>query len=160
MKYPPLVIRSKEVAARAAAIISNLDHDDLHEVIIRPYKKDRSVAQNSLLWKWTTVIAEEMGETKEDVHERNKERFLVPIYERDDADYAAMIEAVRSVHRQGMKADAEAMRKQIVKLTSTTTASVKQFTEFLTEIERDAMKYAIRLPHPDDIYELAMRRAA
>jgi hypothetical protein len=108
------------------------------------------------MWLWNTIIGAELGESKEDVHERNKRRFLVPIYERDDPEYAAMIEAVREVHRHGMKAQAETMAKKITVLTSTTKATVDQLTEFLNEIERDAASLGIMLPRPDDVYREAM----
>lgn len=156
-----LILRSPEIANRAGEILTTLARgDELHEVVIRPYKKDRSVAQNSLLWRWNTIIGSELGESKEEIHERNKERFLVPIYERDDLDYAAMIEAVRSVYRQGLQQDALFLRKRIVALTSTTKATTAQMAEFLTEIERDASRLGIILPRPDDVYLEALGRAA
>lgn len=158
-----LVIRSPEIANRACEILRRLPSSEhVFEVVIRPHKKDRSVAQNALLWSWNTIIAAELGETKEAVHERNKERFLVPIYERDNLEYAEMIEAVRRVYRSGAKHDALALKSHIVRMTSTTTATVAQFTEFLTEIERDAASLGIVLPRPEDLYyeALGSRRAA
>lgn len=155
-----LTITSAAVAARACAIIQGLPMDEVHEVVIRPWKQDRSEAQNRLLWVFLTTIGNELGETKDAMHERYKERFLVPIFERDDAEYAAMIEAVRQVHRAGMKAEAKAMKKQIISLTSTTRANVAQMAEYLNDIERDAESMAIRLQHPEDIYHEAMGRAA
>jgi hypothetical protein len=151
-----LVVRSKEVAARAAEIIKSLPLDDLHEVCIRPHKKDRSAAQNSLLWSWLTIIGAELGESKDAMHERYKEKFLVPIYERDNPDYAETIEAVRNVYRLGAKQEAMKLRTRIILLTSTTTATVAQMTEYLTEIDRHAASLGIRLPRPDDIYDVAM----
>ena len=156
-----LILRSPEIANRAGEILSTLVRgDELHEVLIRPHKKERSVAQNSILWLWNTILGAELGESKEEIHERNKERFLVPIYERDDLDYAAMIEAVRNVYRQGLQQDALFLRKRIVALTSTTKATTAQMAEFLTEIERDAHRLGIILPRPEDLYQISMGRAA
>lgn len=126
------------------------------DVIIQKHTDNRSAAQQGLQWLWYTFIAGETGETKEEVHERYKERFLVPIYERDDTQYAEMIESVRSVHRGGMKKEAAAMKNEIVKLTSTTKANVQQMGEYLTEIERDNMGNGIYLPRPEDRYRDAM----
>jgi hypothetical protein len=147
-----IIIKDKQTKDRACRIINDLDVDGNTEVVIRKHKMTRSAAQNSLLWKWYTVIALELGESKEEVHERYKGRFLVPIYERDDSAYAEMIEAVREVWRAGKKKDADILFKQIVKLTSTTTASVKQKAEYLNDIDADARSIGIRLPYPEDIY--------
>lgn len=151
-----LVLRTPEIAERAAEIMRGLaGGNELHEVAIRPYHKDRSTAQNSLYWKWLTVLGSELGESKDALHDRYKERFLVHIYERDDAEYAAMLESVRAIYRNGMKQDAVKLGKQIVRLTSTTTATVPQMTEYLTEIDSHAASLGIVLPRHDDDYREA-----
>jgi hypothetical protein len=156
-----LVIRTPEIAARAIEIVGRLHLcDELHEVIIREHKKDRTAAQHSLYWLWLTIIASELGETKDAIHLRYKKKYLVHIYERDDADYAAMIEAVRAVHRAGMKKESAAMERKIVELTSTTTANVAQFSEYLADIEKNASSLGIRLPHPEDVYRISMGGSA
>lgn len=155
-KRHPLTINSEEVRARALVIIECLPLDPVHEVIIREKKRDRSGAQNNLYWKWLSIIGRDLGETEDDLHYRYKKKFLVGIYERDDEDYRAMIQAVRAVHTQGMKTEAVAMQKQIVAMTSTTTASVDQFTEYLNKIELDVAPLGIRLPNRDDLFYEAM----
>ena len=70
--------------------------------------------------------------------------------------FAAMIKSVRNVHTLGYKAESKAMASQIVKMTSTTGATTKQFTEYLKEIERDMIGKGIVLPHPEDRYYSAM----
>jgi len=152
------IIRTESDRNRAVEIVSRLNLDKPQEVEIREWKKNRSAAQNSLLWKWLTVIAAELGESKEDVHERCKERFLVPILRRDDPDFAAMIGSVNAVHAQGMKAEALALKREIVRLTSTTQMNVHQFTEYLNDIELDARNLGIILPHPEDLYNDALGR--
>jgi hypothetical protein len=155
-KRPPITISTEEIRARALVIIECLPLTPVHEVIIREKKRDRSSAQNSLLWVWYGVISKDLGETEDDLHYRYKKKFLVAIYERDDDDYRAMIQAVREVYTEGKKTQARAMEKQIVKLTSTTTASVEQFTEYLNKIEQDVAPLGIRLPNRDDLYFEAM----
>lgn len=145
-----IIIHIEEHRARAIEIIKSLPLEPVHEVDIREHKKDRSLEQNSLLWKWYTIIANELGESKEEVHERYKDRFLVNIFERDDPDYAEMVKTLRDVYRQGMQKEALHLRKQIVALTSTTHASVAQMSEYLQNIENHAMSLAIRLPHIED----------
>lgn len=142
-----IIISSEELRDRAVAIIAALPLTPVHEVVIRDHKKDRSTEQNSLYWRWLTVIGNALGESKEDVHERYKGKFLTHIYERDDIDYANMIQSLRLIYSQGMKVEAVALRKQIVALTSTTTATVPQMTEYLESIERDVSSLGIRLPY-------------
>ena len=154
MKSHKLIINSAEVKTRALYLIGNLDIEKPREVIIREHKADRSAAQNSTYWLFLTHIGDELGETKGDLHERYKGKFLVPIYERDDPEYAEMIAALRTLYRED-KTMAELLHKKIVKLTSTTKASVKQFCEYLTDIERDANGMNIFLPRNDD-YMLAL----
>ena len=158
MQSHKLIINSNEVKSRALYMINNLDVEKPREVLIRDHKADRSAAQNSLMWKWITVIGNDLGETKDELHERYKGQFLVPIYERDDPEYAEMISALRDLYQRD-KIATNILYKQVVKLTSTTKASVKQMTEYLGEIEGEARSLNIHLPHPDD-YLLAMGRAA
>ena len=156
MKRRTFTIRSKKVIKNLTAFLESQPIEPTLEVAVYEHKQDRSILQNSLLWLWITIIADEMGLTKEDVHNDLKKRLLVPIYERDEPGFAAMINAVRKVHTIGHKEEAAAMGKQIVKLTSTTGATVKQFTEYLKEIEKDMTGKGIILPRPEDRYFSAM----
>ena len=153
-----IIIKSEELKNRASHIINTLPLDPVHEVIVREHHKDRSASQNALYWKWLTIIATELGTSKEDEHFRFKREILIHIYERDDYEFAEMLESVRNVHKSGMKEEAIVLSYQIVKLVSTTTATVKQFSEYLTDIERDSTDKDIRLPHPEDLYYNAMGR--
>jgi hypothetical protein len=146
-----IIISSEELRSRAFEVISAIPLTPPHEVIVREHKKDRSICQNSLLWKWYTIIAAELGESKEDVHERYKDKYLVNIYERDNPEYAEMVQSLRVVYQKGMKQEALSLRKRIVALTSTTTATVAQMSEYMTNVDRDAASLAINLPHPEDV---------
>jgi hypothetical protein len=55
-----------------------------------------------------------------------------------------------------MVEDAIKMHAYIVEQTSTADASVKQFMEYLKQIERDMTDRGIPLPHPEDRYNSAM----
>jgi hypothetical protein len=127
------------------------------EVIVQEKKEDRTAAQNSLMWLWITLITEEWeGWEKNDVHEYFKKTHLVPIYERDEPEFAAMINAVRKVYTDGHQVEAKTMEKHIVRMTSTTGATKEQFTEYLKDIEKDMISRGIPLPHPEDRYYSAM----
>lgn len=144
-------LKSPDILQRAAEYILNLPDSPLMEVVVKPHKKDRSAQQNSLYWKWLTVIAGERGELKEDIHEEFKSRMLAPIFERDDPDgYGQMMQAIRTVYREN-KEMALHLRKETIKLTSTTDCTVEQFTEYLNEIDRYCMKEGICLPMREEM---------
>lgn len=151
MKQKTFVIRDAQVLSRLVAFIEAQPAKPVIECIVRDHRKQREVIQNSLYWRWLTVIAYELGVTKEDVHYDCKKRMLVPIYERDDSGYAEMLYSIRRLYKHDPR-DGNALFDQIVKLTSTTNATVKQFAEYLTEIERDMMGKGIALPHKEDQY--------
>lgn len=112
---------------------------------------------HALYWLWSTDIANESESfsTKEDVHEYHKEKFLIHIYERDDPGYASMIDSLRGLYAKGLKHEATYLRKKIIQLTSTTDASVKQFTEYLKEIENE-WNGKVYLKRDEDRYYKAM----
>ncbi len=153
-----LILKSQQIKDRACHIINQAGYEKPLEVVIREHKADRSAAQNALYFKWITIIGSDLGETKDELHERYKGLFLVRIFERDDPEYAEMIAALRRLYKED-KEQGSFLFKQIVKLTSTTKANVSQFSEYLSDIEADARRLNIFLPHPDD-YSLAMGRAA
>ena len=150
------VLRNETIKDNAKVYIGALPLEPVSEVIIRPHKKDRTVAQNSLMWLWITHMAGETGETKDEVHKRLKKQHLIYIYERDDPEYAAMVKAIRDVYKSGMKAEAQQLIDHIADLTSTTKATVEQFTEYLNDIDQGALSAGIVLPKPEDRYPIAM----
>ena len=93
-----LIINSEQIKLRAIQIIQNINISTPMEVTIKKHKIDRSASQNSLYWAWLTIIANYIGITKNEAHERYKGMFLVPIYERDDKEYATMINSLRDVY--------------------------------------------------------------
>jgi hypothetical protein len=152
MKQKTFILRDKTVLESLIIFLRSQAETPLIEVVVKAHQKDRSLLQNSLYWRWVTVIANELGWTKEEVHHDLRNRILVPIYERDDEGFAEAINAIRKLYTQGFKRDAILIHSKIVRLTSTTSATVKQFAEYLTEIERDMIGKGIYLPHKEDQY--------
>lgn len=114
----------------------------------------RSISQNRIYWKWLSVIGQERGLTKDDLHEVIKKHYVLPVLVRDDEEYAAILDKV-----QGL--GAEAFDTFVRRFISTTDLSVKQFAEVLDEIDVDAAQRGIRLPRKDDgYYEALMKEAA
>lgn len=113
----------------------------------------RSLSQNRLYWMWLTEIGRAQGYTKDELHDRCKRHYVLPVLVRDDEDYARFLDQV-----QGMGTEAEELF--IRRFISTTDLSVRQFAEVLTEIEIDANHRGIRLTRPDELYWQALEREA
>lgn len=96
------------------------------EVVVRPYKKKRSLSQNNLMWMWMPYLSSHFGYTEEEMHEELK--------------YAFIGEAVY-VNRKGVT------RTRPI---STTSLDTKGMAEYLTKIEILASKEGIVLPIPHD----------
>lgn len=148
-----IVAWNKERLNQAIRILSNWGHvseKDQVEVLIRPYKRNRSREQNSLYWKWLTVIETETGQDRESLHEHYKGKFLARILVRDDPKYAEMSHRVKAVRNDGHHEIADQMRAHIMFMTSTSVLNTKQFSEYMDMIEKDAAETGITLPQPED----------
>ncbi len=156
MKRRIFTIQSKEVIKNLASFLESLPLEPTVEVIVHEKEKDRTVAQNRLYRLWGGIIAEELGWKRKAVYRYLRKEHLLKIYERDDQGQAEMMNAIRKVWTSGMKQDAKKMHDYIVKRTSTASATVKQFMEYLKEIERDMAGKGIVLPHPEDRYNISM----
>lgn len=146
-----VIIIDRERKQLAIRLIESLPFDMVHELEIREHKRNRTLEQSALYWQWLTIIGNALGESKDAVHERYKDAYLVSIFERDNPEYAEMIQSLRAVWKQGMHKEALALRKRIVALTSTTDCNVKQMSEYLHCIESSAAELSIKLPFPDEL---------
>lgn len=125
-----------------------------------PSDEERSDAQNRLYWAWLhdmekTKVNEYAGNDDEWWHTHFKERFLVRIYERDNQGFAELMGAIRRLKELGEEARARLMFDFVVAETSTTKASVHQFSEYLGRIERYCQQRGIWLRTDAKLLELA-----
>lgn len=127
-----MIIHSQDDKNKALNRISMLVMDKPWQVEIKPYKKNRSLAQNKLYWKWITCIGDEIGYTSDELHAIMADKFLLD----EIIEYGG---------------------KEIRKDKSTSRLTTKQFTEYLEKIDRFASaELGIVLPSPEDIYYEAM----
>lgn len=108
------------------------------QVDIKEYKRDRSLAQNRLMWSWYGVIGKDLGYDPEDLHEEMKARVL-------------------GVERRMVQGPEGSIELVIPK--STSKLKVNEMSRFLEAIEVLASSLGITLPHPD-IYDVAFGRKA
>lgn len=153
-KQKPLYFRlvSDEVRDNCvkALFMAQQDSDEILEVIVQPEKRKRSLAQNRLYWAWITQWSEHTGDSEQRAHHILKYRFLVTIFYRDDAQYAAMCDSVKvlkSIDRDHY----DNIAAHVIRQTSTTDANVKQMTEYLDRIERYCYANNFTLTIPDDL---------
>jgi hypothetical protein len=146
-----IIIKGQQQKALVATILGNLPERPIHEVVIREHKKNRSANQNSLYWKWLTILSDELGHTKDELHFIYRRKYLTRIFIRDDKGYADMAESLTFILDSGYADCAEDIRDQVIRLTSTTQCNTAQMTEYMTDIERAAADLGIGLPHPEDI---------
>jgi len=154
-----IIIRDDATKKRALSVISGLALDPISEMVIKPYKVDLSAQQRKQYFIWCGYIGDDLGNTKQEQHLILKQKFLVPILEREDEEYAAMINSIRDVYRQDM-AEGLSFMSQVVKLTSITDKRVNMqvMREYMTDVDRWAAEMGIRLPIKDDLDKKAWRR--
>lgn len=90
------------------------------EVNINLPKSKRSIDQNSIYWKVLTIISEYTGHTKEELHEFFIEKFLSD--------------------------KIEVFGEEVTARKSTTKLTVKEFTDYLTDIKVFMIDYDVVLP--------------
>lgn len=141
MEKQKIVIRGNEQIALISRILSNVEMDGSIQVVIEPRKKNRSLEQNSLLWKWYGEIAAATADTPHDVHEGYKRKFLIHQLAKQDEAYMSLLMLVKD---HGKEMD----RIKLVKMTSTTKLKVGQMSEYMENVQKDAASMGIHLTEP------------
>ena len=130
-------IANKATAERVAELVRGLNVDGKQwTVTVKRYQKQRSLAQNALMWKWYTIIGNHLGYDKDEMHDVLREKFLP----------WELVE-VCGVQRK--------------KLTSTSGPSftVAMEAEYLSAIDRfAAQELGLLLPHPEDEFYESLQR--
>ena len=118
-----------------------------HVMIVKPYKKDRRLIQNRLMWHWYQELAEQSdrhGMTKVDLVCYNKLNLGVPILLIDE-NFAEVWESMRFLsYEQKLKA----MRFMPI----TSIMNIKQMTEFLTDFKIYWNQKGCELTTSQDLY--------
>lgn len=73
-------IRTEDDRQRAIACLNKLDLKKPVVFEVRPVVKHRSKNQSSLYWVWLHAIADQTGNSAEDLHEYFKEKYLPKIF--------------------------------------------------------------------------------
>ncbi len=140
----------------AKAAIQLIPLDGSFEVVIRKYEKNRSLVQNSLLHMWRKDISDSTGESIKECRFRLAQSHMLPIVLASDLekdrDIQLTILSLREAYKTGAKKQSEFVFRQYVSMLSSKDLNVKQFAEFLTNIERECTEQSISLRRPEDYY--------
>lgn len=75
-----VIIRDEVLRARVIGLIQAINLDKPWRVTVEPYRKRRSLSQNSLMWLWLNEVADHVsqhtGMDADDIHEFFKQKFL------------------------------------------------------------------------------------
>ncbi len=150
-----VIIKTQENVGRIKELVAQaIESSVLHEITIRPYKFDRTIAQNSLYWVWIGYMSKETGYSKEEMHDEFRAKFLSKIFERAPERHPAWAETLKNlriVYGTNKMLAINLHRQCVSGGVSTTKASVKEFTEYLNLIDRHASEGGVRLPLPVDV---------
>ena len=114
--------------------VNELPADGTIEVTMKTLKTTRSLEQNHLYWMWVGIMADNIGYTKNQMHDALRGDLLEP------ASYPCL-----------------RTNKTKQRLRSTTELSVKDMTAYLEAVDQFAAEFfGIVLPRPDEQYAIAM----
>lgn len=129
--------------------IADLPEGEEFFVSISKQEKKRSIEQNKLYWKWVGEIADSLYDDRSRMHSYLKEHILLPIMRRDFPDVEQMVKSVKAL-RKGGHPQADLWKNTVLEwMVSTTRLSVKQFTEYLEDVEKWASGMQIVLTKPE-----------
>jgi hypothetical protein len=141
-------IATEEDRSRAIHVLRHIEISAEAPVQLKvsAWKRNRSVDQNRLYWKWLSIMAPDLGyASTADLHDALKLKFCVPLLILSDEDYAAGVIALKSSLARAEDEEALTLRRFVVRLTSTSALSVKQMTQYLEAIEVFASEMGITL---------------
>lgn len=123
------ILRNDQILNNAvdALYALELDEDKPQEMVIKDHKKIRSLEANALYWSWLRIIMKETGDSTKALHAFYGDEFLP-------------------------KEEVMVFGKKVLEIKSTTDLKVKEFTEYLKQVEAHAASFlGINLPHPGDL---------
>jgi len=110
-----------EVMPRIGEYLKNLNCEKPHNVTIGEEKETRRSRQNRLYWKWVSIIGDDIGYERKDMHD-------VLVY-----DILGMI--TKTIHG-----------KEVKSLASTHDLKVGEFSDYMERVNRFAANLGINLP--------------
>ena len=131
------ILRSDELKKAAKTYIDDLPLDPIYQMVIQEYHRDRTAAQNRLMWHWLREISNQYDDTRGNRYgpESWKEYFQQQFLGKQVIDLPMGGHSIATV--------------------GTSTLKVKGFTEFLQRLEHAGVELGFTLTHTGD-YHMAM----
>lgn len=148
MSNQTIKIATEEDRRRAMHVLRHMDisAESPVQLKVSAWKRNRSVDQNRLYWKWLSIMAPDLGyASTADLHDALKLKYAVPLLIESDENYAAGVVALKASLARAEDEEALTLRRFVVRLTSTSALSVKQMTQYLEAIEVFASEMGITL---------------
>lgn len=120
------IIHNQNSKELAKVDIEALNPDKRWVVSIKEEKESKTLAQNKLYWKWTTIIGNELGNFK------------------DDQDFD-----LRDMHGEPKFREVGGRVKEYRKTISQ--LNVSEMSDLMTKVSMWAASEGIILPHPEDL---------
>lgn len=140
-----------------------LDRDYNKTEILTGSKSRIQDAQRRLYWAWMTDMSKTQvesmgGRTKDDWHWEMKNNFLIPIFVRDDSEFAEMYSTYVEIYNYYRFNDKKSaiINKKFLGDLSITDATKDQATEYLKDIESFCWEKGIQLRTDMALYKTAM----
>lgn len=152
------ILRDNSIRDRAKVGLNAVPIGPEHPVMkltLEVYRKNRSAAQQALMWIWHYQWQKHFGDTAQEEHIRFKKEWLLPILLRDNVvdGLHALYKAARQ--RYATEGD-ELGLLALYELISTTTLNTKQFAEILTSYQQEAVMEGLVFTVLCSEYEEAM----
>lgn len=144
MKRQRFIIDSSLPVQQVLSHINKLPTDGTIEVIIQEHNDSRHLAQNSLYWRWLDALVEQTGFGTEELHDRFKVTYMLPIYlmEPETNEQKEWVSLYDMIKEDGTPE----MRERMVKTISTRMATVPQFKDYMDKVSAFCMSKGFRLP--------------
>jgi hypothetical protein len=136
-----------------------VDKDGNKTEILTGSKDSLSDSQRRLYWAWMTDMSKTKvesiaGRTKEDWHWEMKERYLIPIFIRDDSEFAEMYYVYKGIiERLALTIkSAQTIKEKFLGDLSITDATPQQAIEYLNDIEQFCHSQGVMLRTDSNLY--------
>ena len=146
---PDFVLHRKEDITKVGQFLRGLAYEKPMVVKIKEFKKDRSLAQNRLAFKWYKERAAFFHTFQDYEHDFCKLTYGCQIL-LDDSDFAELYNDVIEV----LPYEKQLASMKFISVTKL--MNTKQFTEYLNVIEYQSANQGIVLSRPDDLYWQAL----
>ena len=135
-----IIIIDEQRRDRAIDALRSLPFDVVHEVVVRPHKSNRTLAQNNLLHHWCREIALGVGESTGEFHQPEAwKEFLKQLFLGQESFMIGGTIITRTKRTRDLK--------------------VKPFAEFLGQVDHySGSELQVFLSRPEDLYYEAMKR--